>query len=86
MRAETNRKMVKEKGQQLAQRLRHMSRTKHRGGVHPNLKEQQQAAVHELQPPRRGKVETVVLFFCAPVIGLKPGSVVFVQGCHSFLA
>ena len=38
--AATNRKLVKQKGQELTGRLQHMSRTKHRGGVFPNLREQ----------------------------------------------
>lgn len=54
---ETNRKLVKQKGQQLTQRLRHLSRSKHRGGVHPNLREHA-AAPTEPAPPaaRRSKV------------------------------
>lgn len=43
--ADANRKAVKRRGQELSYRLRHMSRSKHRGGVHPNLS--QQAAAGE---------------------------------------
>jgi ribosomal protein RSM22 (predicted rRNA methylase) len=38
--ADANRKSVKRRGTELTQRLRHMSRSKHRGGVHPNLTQQ----------------------------------------------
>ncbi|GAB4820160.1 hypothetical protein N2152v2_007206 [Parachlorella kessleri] len=57
--SETNRKLVKQKGQELTERLRHMSRTRHRGGVHPNLREQQWPAEGSEPPPhRRGKRQT----------------------------
>ena len=42
--AGANRKAVKRRGQELAYRLRHMARSKHRGGQHPNLSEQLAAA------------------------------------------
>jgi SAM-dependent methyltransferase len=38
--ADANRKSVKRRGQELSYRLRAMSRSKHRGGVHPNLSDQ----------------------------------------------
>lgn len=57
-----NRKAVKRRGQELAYRLRHMARSKHRGGQHPNLSEQLAAAEAgwddssaAVQRQRRGK-------------------------------
>lgn len=59
---DANRKAVKKRGQELAYRLRHMSRSKHRGGVHPNLSEQHAAeeaeaggAATAARRQRRGK-------------------------------
>lgn len=60
--ADANRKAVKRRGQELAYRLRAMSRSKHRGGVHPNLSEQLAAedgetdgAAEAARRQRRGK-------------------------------
>ncbi|PRW32889.1 methyltransferase mitochondrial [Chlorella sorokiniana] len=60
--AGANRKAVKRRGQELAYRLRHMARSKHRGGQHPNLSEQLAAeeagwdgSAAAAQRQRRGK-------------------------------
>lgn len=67
---------MKQKGQQLTQRLRQLSRSKHRGGVHPNLREHA-AAPTEPTPPaaRRSKVRPGARGWRAPGHARRLGAV-----------